>query len=180
MLKLTIPKVEFYNEKTSEFDLHPEIEIELEHSLVSLSKWESKFEKPFLSRDEKTSEEVLSYIVMMAEGQDFDYRALHGLTEEQVDQINEYIQAKMTATWFSDEKNSPSSREIVTSEIIYYWMLSLNIPFECQHWHLNRLLTLIKVCNQKNQPPKKLSKSELANRNRAINEARRAKLGTKG
>ena len=102
------------------------------------------------------------------------------ITNENINEVNRYIEAPMTATYFSDEKNSKTSREQVTAELIYYWMIALNIPFECQKWHLNRLLTLIKVCNIKNQPPKKRSKKDIMSRNAALNAARRKQLNTKG
>ena len=102
------------------------------------------------------------------------------LTMEQKDQISEYIGAKMTATWFAEDKSKPPNREIITSEIIYYWMISFNIPFECQKWHLNRLITLIRVCEAKNKPPKTMGKQALLSRNKALNDARRKAMGTKG
>ena len=180
MLEIVIPEQELFNEETSEFIYIKEKVIHLEHSLVSISKWESKWQKPFLSKDPKTSEETRDYVRCMTITQNVDPIVYYGLTSDNVNRISEYIESPMTATWFSKEYTQSRSREIVTSELIYYWMISLNIPMECQKWHLNRLLTLIKVCNVKNQDPKKMSTNAIMKNNRAINAARRARLNTKG
>lgn len=180
MLQITIPAVELWDERKQEFVITKEQTLQLEHSLVSISKWESKWCKPFLSKQEKTFEETLDYIKCMTITQNVDPEVYNYLTNKNIEEINEYINAPMTATYFSDEKNSKPSREQVTAELIYYWMIAFNIPFECQKWHLNRLLTLIKVCNIKNQPPKKRSKKEIMSRNAALNAARRKRLNTKG
>lgn len=178
MLTITIPEQELFNELTNEFVRTKAHTIQLEHSLVSLSKWESKWNKPFLSKDEKTIEQTLDYIQCMTITQNIDPMVYRFLTDENIRDINDYIDAPMTATTFSDKGST--SREIITSEIIYYWMISLNIPMECQKWHLNRLLTLIRVCNVKNAPAKKMSRKEIMNRNAALNAARRKKLNSKG
>ncbi len=180
MLRITIPAVEQWDEAKQEFIYTKEQTLSLEHSLVSLSKWESKWCKPFLTKQEKTFEETLDYIKFMTLTQNVDSEVYNYLTNGNISEINEYIEAPMTATYFSDEKTSKTSREQVTAELIYYWMIALNIPFECQKWHLNRLLTLIKVCNIKNQPPKKRSKKDIMSRNAALNAARRKRLNTKG
>ena len=180
MLQITIPAVELWDERKQEFIITKEQTLQLEHSLVSISKWESKWCKPFLSKQEKTFEETLDYIKCMTLTQNVDPEVYNYLTNENIKEINEYIGAPMTATYFSDEKTSKTSREQVTAELIYYWMIALNIPFECQKWHLNRLLTLIKVCSIKNQPPKKRSRKEIMSRNAALNAARRKQLNTKG
>lgn len=181
MLQITIPAREFFNEATGEFFTVKERTLQLEHSLVSLSKWEAKWNKAFLSNKEKTTEEVIDYFRCMTITQNVDPQVYNFLSQENIDRINEYISAPMTATYFSDDKKSIGSRrETVTSELIYYWMIALNIPFECQKWHLNRLLALIKVCQIKTQPPKKHSASEIMRRNAALNAARRKKLNTRG
>lgn len=179
MLYIKIPAKEQWDEKREEFIYPKEQTLQLEHSLVSLSKWESKWCKAFLSNN-KTNEEILDYIKCMTLTQNVDPSVYNNLTPENITQINKYIDAPMTATYFSEDVNGRNSREIVTAELIYYWMIALNIPFECQKWHLNRLLTLIKVCNIKNAPPKKRSKREIMSRNAAINEARRKRLNTRG
>jgi len=180
MLRITIPAVEQWDEAKQEFIYTKEQTLSLEHSLVSLSKWESKWCKAFLTKQEKTFEETLDYIKCMTLTQNVDPEVYNYLTNGNINEINEYIEAPMTATYFSDEKTSKTSREQITAELIYYWMIALNIPFECQKWHLNRLLTLIKVCNIKNQSPKKRSKKDIMSRNAALNAARRKQLNTKG
>ncbi len=180
MLQITIPAVEQWDERKQEFVTTKEQTLQLEHSLVSLSKWESKWCKVFLTKQEKTFEETLDYIKCMTITQNVDPEVYNYLTNKNIEEINNYIDAPMTATYFSDDKTVKSSREQITAELIYYWMIALNIPFECQKWHLNRLLTLIKVCNIKNQPPKKRSKKEIMSRNAALNAARRKQLNTKG
>lgn len=179
MLQITIAPPEQWDEKTNEFIyIKPRI-LQLEHSLVSLSKWESKWCKPFISKEDKTYQETLDYIKCMTLTQNVDPEIYRYLTNENIRQINEYIDAPMTATTFSEDKRR-GGRERITAELIYYWMIALNIPFECQKWHLNRLLTLIRVCNVKNQPPKKMSKREIMRRNSALNKERRKKLNTRG
>ena len=180
MLVITIPAMEMFDDKTQEFFSLKEQTLQLEHSLVSLSKWESKWCKPFLSKDEKTMEETLDYIRCMTITQNVDPSVYSRLTNENIRAINEYIGAPMTATTFSNDNQAGRSREIVTSELIYYWMVSLNIPVEFQKWHLNRLLTLIRVCNIKNNPPKKMSRREIMSRNAALNAARRKQLNSSG
>lgn len=178
MITITVPSIEMFNEKTQEFIQTKEQVLQLEHSLVSLSKWESKWNKPFLDSHDKTVAETLDYIKCMTITQNVHEDVYKRLSKSNIEAINNYIDAPMTATTFPD--GSKQNKEIITSEIIYYWMISLNIPFECQKWHLNRLLTLIRVCNVKNTPPKKMSKREIMSRNAALNAARRKKLNSKG
>ena len=180
MLQITIPGIELWDESREIFTQTKEQTLQLEHSLVSLSKWESKWGKAFLSKQEKTYEETIDYIKCMTITQSVDPNVYNHLSKSIIDKITEYIEAPMTATYFSKEQSSGNSREQVTSELIYYWMIALNIPFECQKWHLNRLLTLIRVCNIKNQPPKKMSKRAIMSRNAALNAARRKQLNTRG
>lgn len=180
MLRITIPAAEQFDEAKQEFIKTKEQTLQLEHSLVSLSKWESKWCKSFLSRTEKTYEETVDYIKCMTITQNVDPDVYNYLTNANIAEINRYIEAPMTATYFSEDRNGKSSREQVTAELIYYWMIALNIPFECQKWHLNRLLTLIRVCNVKNQPPRKMSRREIMSRNAALNASRRNRLNTRG
>ena len=179
MLKIVIPASELFDEKSNRFITIEEKELQMEHSLVSISKWESKWKKPFLGPNPKTRDETIDYIRCMTITQNVDSYVFLGLTEQNIKDVNAYIDDKMTATTF---KNTPKSSrgQIITSEIIYYWMISLNIPMECQKWHLNRLLTLIRVCDEKNRPGKKMSRREIASQNRMLNQARKAKYGSRG
>ena len=187
MLRITIPAAELWDERNQVFVNTKEHTLQLEHSLVSLSKWESKWCKPFLTKEAKTLEETIDYIRCMTVTPNVDPTAYNYLTNGNINEVNEYISAPMTATWFTEDKTAKASREQITSELIYYWMIALQIPFDpCQKWHLNRLLTLIKVCNIKNQQAnspntknKKMSNSDLARRN-ALNAARKKQLNTRG
>jgi hypothetical protein len=132
-----------------------------------------------LSKDEKTTEEIIDYVRCMCLTQNVPPEVYEGITNSNIEAISRYISAPMTATWFNDTKEE-SSKEIITSEIIYYWMITYNIPFECQKWHLNRLITLINVCSKKNAPAKKMTKAEIINRNRELNNKRRKELNSKG
>jgi len=169
---------EQFDETTNEF-VDDTFELELEHSLVSLSKWESKFCKPFLGND-KTLDETLWYVSAMALNPKLPEGILQKLSSANLDAVNEYIQAPMTATTVSEIQDRRHNPQVVTSELIYYWMLSLNIPFECQHWHLNRLLMLVRVCNAYNAPAKKMSKAELRQKHRDLNLQRRQAAANKG
>lgn len=182
MLSITIKAVELFDETSQEFITTEDVILQLEHSLVSLSKWEGIWEKPFLSDKPKSDKETLDYIKCMTLSEDISPDVYYRLSNANIKEISNYIDAKMSATWFNESKMQVGSRnsEVITAEIIYYWMISLNIPFECQLWHLNKLLTLIKVCNQKNAPAKKMGRQELNAQNRALNEARKAELNTNG
>lgn len=180
MFQLSIPGAEYWDEQKQEFVYKKPVVLQLEHSLVSLSKWESKWNKAFLSKGEKTNEETLDYIKCMTITQNVNPDVYARLTIKNFEEINAYIDAPMTATTFGEDKSKKSNKEIITAELIYYWMIALNIPFECQKWHLNRLLALIRVCDIKNSPPKKMSKKEIMSRNAALNEARKKQLNTRG
>lgn len=185
MLQITIPEVvsEKFNDETNEFvyEIVSKAQtLQLEHSLISLSKWESKWCKPFLSSSDKTDEETIDYIRCMTLTSNVKPEVYYNLSAENIAQVDEYINAPMTATTFNNNGQSATNREVITAELVYYWMICNSIPFECQKWHLNRLLALIRVCNIKNTPAKKMSRSEVMTRNASLNAARRAKLKSKG
>ena len=181
MLQIIVPIApEGWDEIKEEFVEAETVTLKLEHSLVSISKWESKWNKAFLTNVAKTNEEIFDYIKCMATTSNVDPTIFDHLTEDNIKSIQDYINAPMTATTFADDKSSKSSREVVTSELIYYWMFSLGIPKDMEKWHLNRLLTLIKVFNVKNAPPKKRSKRDIMSRNAALNQARRQQFNSKG
>lgn len=179
MLEIKIKTTELWDDEKEEFIDPKEETLKLEHSLVSLSKWESKWHKPFITKEQKTREETIDYIRFMTLNKNVDPDIYYCLSDADMSKINQYIDDPMTATTFSG-KDKGTSREQITAELIYYWMIALNIPFECQKWHLNKLLTLIRVCNIKNAPPKKMGKNDLMRRNAALNAARRKQLNSKG
>lgn len=180
MLKIKVPGAEFYNEKTNEFFETEPTTLYLEHSLYSIARWESKWKKPFLGTTNKTHEQCIDYIRCMTLNDDeIDPLVYKGLPKKVFDQIDKYIEEPMTATTINDASGK-KNREVITAEIIYYWMSALEIPFECEKWHLNRLLMLIRVTNIKNAPQKKMSKKDIYAQNKALNEARKKKLGTRG
>lgn len=181
MLRITVPGLEYWDEQKEEFVAKKEQTLQLEHSLVSLSKWEAKWCKPFLSKkSEMSNEEMFDYIKCMTVTPNVDPEVYSRLTPKNISEINEYINSPMTATTFFEDKRTKKNKETITSELIYYWMIAHNIPSEYQKWHLNRLLTLIRVCNIKNSPPKKKSRKEIMSEYAALNAARRAQLNTKG
>ena len=180
MLTIVVLGEEFFNEETEEFETVGDIVLELEHSLFSLSKWESKFEKPFLGEDLKTPEEIMGYIEAMISDPKIPRGVISRLSQKNLDQINAYIESKQSATTFGQMPERKGRGEIITSELIYYWMVAFNIPFECEYWHLNRLFALIRICNIKNSDPKKMSRHEIASRNRDLNARRKAQLQTSG
>lgn len=179
MLDIIIPASEQFDEEKMEFVSFKEQKITLEHSLISISKWESKFEKPFLS-SEKSTYEVFEYIRFMTLTQNVKPEVYYNLTEKNLKDITAYMEAPMTATTFKPLPKKGGKKEIITSELIYYWMIAFNIPVEFQKWHINRLLTLIEICARKNEPPKKMSRKEIAAQHQAINAANRARFHTKG
>lgn len=186
MLQIIIPAREYeelWDESNEIFIPIPaqkEVALQLEHSLIALSKWESKWCKPFFSNEEKTDEETLDYIRCMTINSNINPEIYRRLTQENVKQINQYIESPMTATVVNEPFDKRGRKQTVTSELIYYWMIALNIPFECEKWHINRLLTLIRVCNAENQPPKKRGSAELTKSYAALNAARRKQLNSKG
>lgn len=180
MLVLKFLGNELFDEETSTFITVGGTTLELEHSLVSLSKWESKHKVPFLSPKDKTTEQVIDYIKFMILNEDYDESIINHLTQEHLTQINAYIDSPESATTFGNSRQQGGRSETITSELIYYWMIAFNIPFECQHWHLNRLFSLIRICNIKNSKPTKMSQKEVAARNRELNAQRKAALNTSG
>ena len=181
MLTIEVPiSPEGWDEKKQEF-VEPKVQIlQLEHSLVSLSKWESKWKKSFISSKNITDEEMFDYIKCMTLTKNIGDDVYNHITHDNVKAVRDYIEDSMTATTFPKENGGSRNREIITSELIYYWMIASNVPFECQKWHLNRLITLIRVCNLKNNPPKKRSRREIMSRNAALNAARKQQMNTKG
>jgi len=180
VLTITIPHLELFDDETNTFVNSPEVVLELEHSLVSLSKWESEFEKPFLSSEEKTTEETLGYIQAMTLTPNVPPEIYRRLSNENMDEINKYIGAKMSATWFNDKhvKQASRSREVITAEILYYQMIQFQIPLEWENRHLNRLFTLIKVCSNKNAPEKKMNTRDMVAERNRINAERKAMFKT--
>ncbi len=180
MLQIFIPPTEQWDEEKQEFIYTKGQKLQLEHSLVSVSKWESKWCKAFLSKGKKSFEETVDYVRCMTLTQNVDPNVYNCLTNSNINDVDKYIEAPMTATYIPNERKSSGKVETVTAELIYYWMIALNIPFECQKWHLNKLLTLIRVCELKNSKPKRMSKGEILRRNSALNAARRKKYNSKG
>lgn len=179
MLDIVIPEQEFFDEEKNEFIYMKSISLKMEHSLISVSKWESKWHKAFLSKRERSSEETLDYFRCMTINQ-VDPVVFNWLSAENIDQIVSYINEPMTAVYIAPDEEKGHSRDTTTSELLYYYMIALGIPFECEKWHLNRLLSLIHVCQIKSQPPKSVNKASIARRNHQLNAARRKKYHTKG
>lgn len=180
MLQITVPASERFDEATNEFFSTKEQTLQLEHSLISLSKWESKWCKSFIDSKDKTDEQMIDYVRCMTLTTNVRPEIYYCLSHDNIRQINEYIEAPMTATFFYEDNNKGGKKETLTAELIYYYMIANNIPFECQKWHLNRLITLIRVCSIKNTPPKKMSRRDIMSRNAALNAARRQKMNSKG
>ena len=181
MFLLKIPDTELFDERTEQFISIKGQTLQLEHSLVSISKWESKWHKPFLSRENKTREETIDYIRFMTITQNVNPTVYNLISDSQIEEINRYIDDPMTATTFRKEDGKGGSSRIITSEEIYYYMVAYQIPFDpCQKWHFNRLMTLIHVCDEKNKPKKKMKKGDIARRNRSLNAARRARFNSAG
>lgn len=159
----------------------PQVVLTLEHSLVSISKWESECTKPFFGREQMSHEETVAYIKQMILDESPPEGWLERLKQEHYTEITNYINSKQSATWFREDPNQRPSREIVTSELVYYWMTQFNIPFDpCETWHLNRLMTLVKICGIKQTKPKPMSKQAQMEQYRQLNAQRRQQLGTSG
>lgn len=180
MLKLNVRMEEGFDAEKAQFVTLSSFDLELEHSLFSVSKWESFFEKPFLNEKDKSTYETLWYVKAMALTPDVPPEVFAKLSDADVTEINTYISSKQTATWFKETPANGTLGRTITSEVVYSWMITLGIPFECQHWHFNRLLTLIKVRNEENQPPAKKSKADMARERRELNRKRREQYGTSG
>lgn len=182
MLRITIEGTESFNEETNEFvQASDNITLDLEHSLLSVSKWESKYETPFLMPGNKLIDEVYDYIKAMIITPDIDPNVINRCTQDNLNSIQAYIDSNQSATTFGFMPERRGQGEIITSELIYFWMTNFNIPFECETWHLNRLFSLIKIANIKNSKPgKKMPRNEIAQRNRDLNAERKSRLGTSG
>jgi len=180
MLTIVVLGDEFFDNDTNEFMTVGDVVLELEHSLVSLSKWESIYEKPFLGKEKKSPGEIIGYIKAMILTPGIGPEVLNRLSADNLKAINDYIESKNSATTFGMMPEQSGRGETITSELIYYWMVAFTIPFECENWHLNRLFSLIRICNIKNGKPKKMGRHELASRNRMLNEQRRAQLSSSG
>ncbi len=176
MLKIIVPAGELFDPKTETFIYTKPVELVLEHSLVAISKWESKWEIPFLNT-ELTIEQFVDYVRCMTITQNVDPNVYLTMNQTVMNRIRAYMDAKMSAAVIhSDRQNNRSSTKFITADLIYYWMVALQIPFECQKWHINRLLMLIRIAEIEQNPNKKLSKAESAKKSQAINAARRAKM----
>jgi len=180
MLTIYVPGIELFDENTNRFTYTEAFELELEHSLVSLSKWESTFHKAFMAREQKTDEETLGYIKAMTLTPNVPSDVYSRLSSENIKTIDEYINDEMTATKFYEQPGAPRNRELVTAEIIRYWMVSLNVPVQYETMHLNQLFAVIRTINLKNAPKKKMGRKEAAEQQRRLNAERRAKYGTSG
>ena len=181
MLSINIKSRELFDERTSEFITVKGGTLKLEHSLVSISKWESEWKIPFLSKKPKAKEQIDDYIRCMSVNGDPDPILIASISSKDKNRIIDYIDEKQTATWFTnlDDKRNTQS-DIITSERIYYWMIAYQIPHEYEKWHLSRLLTLIEICNRENTPPKKMSQAEIIARNKVLNAERKARLHSRG
>lgn len=179
MLTITIPQRRFFVEETEEYLYMPAKTLKLEHSLLSVSKWESKWHKSYLSSKEFTPEESMDYVRCMSLDPNVTTETIKQLTTENYEEIRAYIENPMTATTFRDDGKKHQKQSIITSELIYHMMLQYGIPFECEKWHLNRLFTLLRVCDAKHSPTRQ-TKAETAAMYRALSESRRKKTGSHG
>ena len=180
MLRLIVDATEVFNEETNEFGTVGGFQLDLEHSLISMSKWESITQQPFLSKEGRTNEEIMTYIKCMILTTDYPEDIFERFSQSEIDDVTAYIESPQSATTFGEMPETKGRGETITSELIYYWLVAFNIPFECETWHLNRLFSLIRICNLKNQKPKPMGKMARAAQYRKLNAERRAKLGTTG
>lgn len=180
MLQIKIPDIELYDEPNNRFITRKGCVLTMEHSLLSLAKWESKWHVPFLTDKQQTIEQTIDYYRCMTITKNVDPSIYENIDQKIADEIDEYINDPMTATWFNNTSSGKEDRSVITAEIIYYQMIALGIPFECEKWHLNRLMTLIRVVSTKSAPPKKMSKDEILAQQRRLNAERKARLNTKG
>lgn len=180
MLQIKVSEKEAWDETRNQFVTIPETTICLEHSLISISKWEAKWHVPFLGKDKKTPEQITDYIKCMTITPNIKPEVYEFLSRDNINEVLAYIDDPMTASTVKEMGGPKRSSEMITSELIYYWMVALEIPFECQKWHLNRLMMLIRICNAKNQPGKKMSKKSAMQQNAALNAARRQRMHSKG
>ena len=179
MLTITIPACEYYDSLNNRFHYSKEQEIVIEHSLVSISKWEQKFKVPFLGR-QLSGSEFIEYVKCMTITKNVDPLVYNAMTKQNIEDIKAYMEDPMTATWFSKMRSRTHSGKAITNELVYYWMFALNIPIDCQKWHFNRLTTLIRVCSEENAPKEKMSQAETAAYYAKLNAERKKKWGTTG
>lgn len=180
-MTITIPEMETFDEETGRFHKIKEQKLVLEHSLVSISKWESKWKKPFIHQEQMPINELRDYVRCMTLTQNVNPEVYNFIPIDILNQIVAYMNEQQTATWFSDVQDRKSKTgEMITSELIYYWMTAANIPKECEKWHFSRLMTLIRIAGEKNQPPKKMKKNDIYKQNHALNAMRRAKMKSRG
>lgn len=178
-------KLRLWDETNERFKYicHPETKLTLLHSLVSLSLWESKWHTNYFSKTKKTAEQAIDYIRCMTRETDVNpdvYNTI-AMSNKLLDEIGDYIDDPMTATIITDNrKNKSNKNEYITSELIYWSMIQHGIPVEFETWHINRLLTLINVCNAKNGGGGKMKKKDILAEYAKINERNRAKYNSKG
>lgn len=180
-ITITIPAGQLYSESENRFYKVEETTVELEHSLVALSKWESKWHKPFLTKDQKTRAEVIDYFRCMCLTPSIEPLVFNAIKDREFVRIMKYIDDPMTATTITHHSSTKRGNTgTVTSELIYYWMGEYNISKECEWWHINRLFKLIEITSVKRQPEKKMSKRDIAAQNKSLNAMRRARHGSRG
>ena len=181
VLVLDIPGMEAWDEETEEFVTIKPTKLTLKHSLISISKWEAKWHIPFFET-EKNYEQIISYIQCMTISPNLESDSIvyKQLTRQNIDEIKEYLEDPMTATRIKEDRKEGKAGQVITSELIYCWMIQFGIPHEFEKWHISRLITLIRVCSEENKPKKKMTRNEIMAQNKAINAARKAKLHTRG